>query len=107
MSVMAGLMRMTKAELCDVCEFIGAMDFNRYMTKNDLCLVIIDRITVQPTPTTEHTKTQHTNTHRLYVLRLPQLVQLLVPTLPRRLHRMPNIFLPKIKIFFKTNKNIF
>jgi len=54
MSVMAGLMRMTKAELCDVCDFIGAMDYNRYMTKNELCQVIIDRITVQPTPTTEH-----------------------------------------------------
>jgi hypothetical protein len=59
MSVMAGLMRMTKAELCDVCEFIGAMDFNRYMTKNDLCQVIIDRITVQPTATTEHKNTTH------------------------------------------------
>ena len=61
MSVMAGLMRMTKAELCDVCEFIGAMDYNKYMTKNDLCQVIIDRITVQPTPTTEH-KTHNTPT---------------------------------------------
>ena len=60
MSVMAGLMRMTKAELCDVCEFIGAMDYNKYMTKNELCQVIIDRITVQPTATTRtHKNTTH------------------------------------------------
>ena len=66
MVVKAGLMRMTKFQQRAMCDFVGAAHFNEFMTKNELSLVIIDHITVQPPATTrthEHTHT-HTHTHQ-------------------------------------------
>ena len=69
MVVKAGLMRMTKFQQRTMCDFVGATHFNEFMTKNELSLVIIDHITVQPPATTRTHEHKHTNTNTPPALR--------------------------------------
>ena len=80
MALTLHLKNMTKDGLILLSQALGTMDYNKYMTKDELSVIIVDRITVQPPATTQtHKHNTPTQTpHRLYVLKSPQHVQLRV-----------------------------
>ena len=63
MALALHLKKMTKDGLVILNRELGCMDYNKNMTKLELCVIIVDRITAPPPPTTRTHEHKHPNTN--------------------------------------------